>query len=149
MICFDFAGWRKWRLSVHQQSHGGDCGWSGRLLLANQVFHQPVSHQVWRLHSSSGTDHSGVFPNLFFSVVYCQLLFFFHLFCVLPSHLFCHLAAKEPGALSQSGGASTAKSPEEQCSSKSASLQPLVQALLCWLPTRVQPPEVSLKICFI
>lgn len=64
--------------------------------------------------------------------------------CVIEtsSFLFC-FAAKEPGALSESGGASTAEPSEEQRRSGSAAVRPLVQTLLRWLPARIQPAEVS------
>lgn len=58
--------------------------------------------------------------------------------------LFCSGVAKEPGALSESGGTSTAEPSEEHRSPGSAALQPLVQTLLRWLPARIQPAEVSL-----
>ncbi|TMS20266.1 TBC1 domain family member 7 [Larimichthys crocea] len=50
-------------------------------------------------------------------------------------------SAKEPGALSESGGASTAEPSEEQRRSGSAAVRPLVQTLLRWLPARIQPAE--------
>ena len=75
--------------------------------------------------------------TIFCNVRHCEL----RLCCVL---LLYSCTAKEPGALSESGGTSTAEPSEDQRSSRSAALQPLVQTLLRWLPAWVQSAEVSL-----
>lgn len=51
--------------------------------------------------------------------------------------------AEEPGALSESGGASAAATSEEHRRLGSAAVRPVVQTLLRWLPARVQPLQVS------
>lgn len=55
-------------------------------------------------------------------------VFLYKAFAFIPSR-----AAEELGALSESGGTTTAEPFEEQRSPATAALQPLVQTLLCWL----------------
>lgn len=61
---------------------------------------------------------------------------------VVVSRIFTGVA-EEPGALPESGGAGPAQPFEEQRRFGTTSIPPLVQAMLCWRPARVELAEVS------
>lgn len=81
--CWCVSGWRERGLPVYQPSNGGDCRWSYRLLLADQMFCQSVPHKVWGLRAPPGEcslqlngERCGTTTSWFQSVCYLHLRHF-------------------------------------------------------------------------